>query len=416
MDNQDINIAFLSRQPILDRKQELAGYELFFRDGVDTQHTADHSRTSAAALVCAAYAEIGIRSALGATRAFICVDSDFLHDDAIELLPPDRVVLALPLDIVPDKITLERCRVLRGHRYSLALADYAGLDNHSRPLLAMVDIININIHSCDGGTLKHMAGSLQHLPLKLLAQGVNTSEQMEHCRNIGFQLFQGQYFAQPEIISGRRLSATQSGLIRLINLTGRDAKPAIIEEAFKREPALMLNLLRIANTLGNGQTQQISSLRDAITQLGRRQLQRWLQLLLLTPDGGIVDTKLSSLLQLASLRGRMMEVLTEKVHPGNQKLADLAFITGITSMMPTVLGLPIDEILTQIATEPEVQQALSMQTGKLGTIMALLECFDNDDMNACDALLLQMGTDRLDRLSLNTCLTEALRWVHGGGE
>lgn len=414
MDDQYLHTAFLSRQPILNRQQELIGYELFFRDGADVQHTADHSRTSAAALICTVYAELGIRSALGSTQAFICVDSDFLHDDAIELLPADHVVLVLPLDIVPDEQTLARCRVLRERRYSLALADYAGLDDHSRPLLAMVDIININIHSCDEQMLEHMAASLQHLPLKLFAQGINTREQLEHCRRIGFQFFQGQYFAQPEIISGRRLSATQDGLIRLINLAGRDANPAIIEEALKHEPALMLNLLRIVNTLVNDEPQQIGSLRAAIAQLSRRQLQRWLQLLLLTPDGSCSDTSLPPLLQLASLRGRMLESLSAKIYPDDQKLADQAFITGITSMMPTVLGLPMDEILAQIAVEPEIAQALSTQTGKLGPLMALLECFDNADADACDALLSKLGTDKVDRAMLNDCLAEALRWTQGG--
>ena len=120
---------------------------------------------------------------------------------------------------------------------------------------------------------------------------------------------------------------------------------AVIEDAFKHEPALTLNLLRVVNSVGcrgSRLAQPVTTLRHAITLFGRRQLQRWLSLLLLAPgsDGG--DPARSPLLQVAALRGRMMELLIEHGPSGDhRKLADLAFITGILSMMPVALGLPI---------------------------------------------------------------------------
>jgi EAL and modified HD-GYP domain-containing signal transduction protein len=398
-----MNDALLSRQPILDRQQALVGYELSLG-------------SSAGELVCAAYAELGVRSALGSNRAFLCVNTDFLHNDAIELLPADGVVIELSLDGAPSEATLTRCRSLRERGYSLALTDYRGLDERSRPLLSILDIIKIDIGHCDEPTLSSLAGALLRLPLKLLAQGVDTPAQMTRCLAIGFQLFQGNHFAKSEIISGRRLSATQAGLIRLINLSARDAETNVLEEAFKREPALTVNLLRIVNSVGIGGNrfgQKISSLRHAITLLGRRQLQRWLQLLLVSPANGSANLGNSPLLQVAALRGSMMEMLVKKA--GDPALADLAFITGIMSMMPAALGMPMNEILDQITLEPEVREALSAQTGALGRLLALLECFDSDDTAGCDALLAELSSSAIDRAALNICLTDALRWVNGEG-
>jgi EAL and modified HD-GYP domain-containing signal transduction protein len=413
-----LNEAFLTRQPIIDQQEALIGYELQFRSSVDPENLSG-GRSGAAALVCAAYAELGMRSALGNSRAFICVNTDFLHDDAIELLPADGVVIELTLDAAPDDLTLNRCRTLRERGYTLALANYRGLDERSIPLLSILDIIKIDTRHCDEATLETLAGALLRLPLKLLADGVDTHEQMERCRKIGFTLFKGCFFAEPKIISGRRLSATQSGLIRLINLASRDTDTLVIEAAFKSEPALILNLLRLVNSVGIGGSrfgQKISSLRHAITLLGRRQLQRWLQLLLMTPNGSAPDLSRSPLLQVAALRGRMMELLIEQCYPRDRKLADLAFITGIMSMMPAALGLPMNEILEQIALEPEVMQALCAHDGKLGQALALLECFDNEDTTGCDALLEKLDGEGIDRSALNTCLSDALRWVNGNNE
>jgi EAL and modified HD-GYP domain-containing signal transduction protein len=109
-----------------------------------------------------------------------------------------------------------------------------------------------------------------------------------------------------------------------------------------------------------------------------------------------------------------MEMLVEYgSHPRDTALADQAFITGIMSMMPVALGLPMDEIFAQIALEPEVMQALSSHAGILGQTLALLECFDAEDAAGCALLLDQMRDTGIDRGQLNACLMEALRWVNG---
>lgn len=414
-DHQSLKNAFLFRQPILNRQQELAGYQLSF--GSSAAMTAPPA--GAAAALCAAYSELGMQSALGHSCAFIGIDTEFLQQEAIELLPPAGVVLELLLDGAADRATLTRCQSLRARGYTLALPDYRGIDDRSRPLLPMVGVIKIDVDAADASQLRDLAGSLRKLPITLLAQGVGSSEQMEHCRSLGFELFQGRYFAQAEIVSGRRLSASQAALIQLVNLVGRDVETALIEDAFKHEPALTLNLLRVVNTVGcrgSRLAQPVTSLRHAITLFGRRQLQRWLSLLLLAPPGHAADPSRSPLLQVAALRGRMMELLIELGPPGNHRhLSELAFITGILSMMPVALGLPIEEILEQIAVERAVRNALCEHGGLLGNILALLESFDNDDAPGCDRLLSTLP-GHFDHQTLNTCLSIALRWLNGGSE
>ena len=148
--------------------------------------------------------------------------------------------------------------------------------------------------------------------------------------------------------------------------------------------------------------------------LGRRQLQRWLQLLLMTPAGQTPDAGRSPLLQVAALRGRMMEMLIEHAHPKNRVLADQGFITGIMSMMPAALGMPMSEILEHILLEPEVMEALVSHSGDLGRTLALLERFDAEDDAGCDLLIAELACSGLDLGLLNSCLIESLRWINGG--
>jgi EAL and modified HD-GYP domain-containing signal transduction protein len=191
-----------------------------------------------------------MQSALGNSCAFIGIDADFLQQEAIELLPPAGVVLELLLDGVADKATLTRCQGLRARGYALAMTDYRGIDDRSRPLLPMVEVIKIDLVAADG---QRNSG-----PRRLAAQAADQAAGAgrRQPRADGalpqprLRAFQGRYFAQAEIVSGRRLSASQAALIRLINLVGRDVETPLIEDAFKHEPALTLNLLRVVNSVG----------------------------------------------------------------------------------------------------------------------------------------------------------------------
>ena len=412
MNALDLNDFLLSRQPILDLDEALVGYALSLQPRADDS-ASEFVRSRTAALVCAAYAEFGLHNALGRSKAFIPADLDFIHDDAIEALPPDAVVLELVFDEPPDKATLERCRTLRERRYSLALANYCGLDERSAPLLTLIDIVKIDTQKFDDVQIGELAGSLARLPIRLLATCVDTQERMKYCRELNFHFLQGRYFAHPELVSGRRLTASQAGLIQLINLVGHDAETAKIEEGIKREPALTVNLLRIVNSVGFGLGRRITSLRQAITLLGRRQLMRWLQLLLMTPAGQAPDAQRQPLLQVAALRGRMMEILAERSHPRQRPLADQAFIAGLMSMMPAALGLPMPEIIAQIDLEAEIVAALDTRAGPLGHLLALIEAYDAEDAHACATLLAAHPAAQLTLGLLNASLADALRWVNG---
>ncbi len=323
-------------------------------------------------------------------------------------------MLGLALERAPTQELLTRCRALRDRGYALALSNYHGLDARSAALLPLLSFVKIDAQHNDAQTVAELAGGLARLPIRLIAQRVETREQMEICRDAGCHLFQGYYFARPDIVAGRKLSASQLGLIRLINLVARDAETVDVEDAFKREPGLAVNLLRLVNAVATGIGRRVDSLRQAVSILGRKQLLRWLQLLLMaSPENGCAPER-NPLLQLAALRGRLMELLAQQVQPHDRQFADQAFLAGIMSLMPAALGLPMDEILAQIAVGTDMRAALLTRGDTLGQLLALIECFDANDSAACDAALALQPA--LGRESLSTALSESLAWIHAAGD
>ncbi|WP_153116732.1 EAL and HDOD domain-containing protein [Rhodocyclus tenuis] len=404
---------FLGRQPILGRDQQLSAYELLFRSGGLAGGAEVADATQATATVIAnAFTEFGVGDALGPYRGYINVDHDFLFSDVIEMLPQQAVVLEILETVEPSEAVLARCQHLRALGFTLAVDDVIRADASYRPLLELAEIIKVDVMQLSPAELRALVLQLKPLGKKLLAEKVETAQQMEFCRSLGFELFQGYFFAKPTIIAGKRLSPSHVTLLRLLALLMEDADTSEIERAFKLEPGLTVNLLRLTNSVGSGMSVRIASLRHAIAVLGRRQLQRWLQLLLYTnPKGG--EHAVSPLMQLAATRGRLMELLAEKSSPGKRELADQAFLVGIMSLMPTLLSVAMTEILEQLPVPLAVAQALSAGDGALGTMLELTEAIEGGEVAAVETALRRLPG--LRPRDVNLALAQALAWANSLG-
>jgi len=200
--------------------------------------------------------------------------------------------------------------------------------------------------------------------------------------------------------------------MRLMALLMEDGDTAELEKIFKQEPGLTLNLLRLTNSVAAGVRTRITSLRHAITVLGRRQLQRWLQLLMFST--GQNNAAASPLLQLAATRGRLMELLAEKLRGKTPELPEQAFMTGIMSLMPTLLNQSILDILAQLPVAPAIAQALTGEGGgPLTHLLHLAEASESGDRDMIDILLPQLYG--LNQDTLNNALSQALAWANNIG-
>jgi EAL and modified HD-GYP domain-containing signal transduction protein len=203
-------------------------------------------------------------------------------------------------------------------------------------------------------------------------------------------------------------------LLRLLGLLMEDADTVELEKAFKLEPGLTVNLMRLTNSVGSGVTTQITSLRHAITVLGRRQLQRWLQLLLYTNPQGSTAAPFNPLLQMAATRGRLMELLADPIQPKNREFADHAFMVGIMSLMPALLEVAIEEILGQLPVAERVKEALLERTGPLGQLLLLAQSTEAADTDTGGRALAALPTVTAQQVS--ACLAQALAWANHLGQ
>lgn len=168
-------------------------------------------------------------------------------------------------------------------------------------------------------------------------------------------------------------------LLELLSLIVSDAETSALETTLAKAPQLMLNLLKLVNSVGMGNTTPARSIRQAITMLGRRQLQRWLQLLLYAEQYGDDDAT-PAILIAAAMRGKRLALWAEHGWLGSTS-ADEAFLCGMLSLLDRLFGEPLDQLLAPLPLEANLRAALLTGEGTLGHALKQLAALEAGDVH-----------------------------------
>jgi len=398
---------FLARQPILNRGQRLVAYELLFRDAAnDSARIADDAQ--ATATVIAHAAELGMEQVVGDQMAFVNVDEVGLMSDFIHFLPNDKVILEILETVRATPQVVARVQELKRAGFRFALDDVVGHTDDVQKLTPLCDVIKVDIKDMAPGTLPALSRVLKNPRQKLLAEKVETVEEFQECMALGFEYFQGYYFARPVILSGKKISPSQLSVLHLLELIDSDASHQDIESSIKHDALVTLNLLRLVNTPAVGARYRINSVGHALMVLGRRQLKRWLQILLYVKHGGTQEFT-SPLLQLATTRGKTMELMVEARKPGQRVSADIGFTVGVMSLMDTLFSIHMRDVLESVNVLDEVRAALLRREGDYGAMLGLIE---HIEQNRDRKVLAQMLHDlELTPAQLYAIQLAAIEWV-----
>lgn len=203
-----------------------------------------------------------------------------------------------------------------------------------------------------------------------LATDVNSATCFNACRSAGFSWFVGDYPLHPSAGRQRNDGTSRFRLLTLLALVARDANSCDLEVLFKQDPALSYSLLKLVSAAAYARSGAILSFSQAINVLGRRQLQRWLQLLLYARQEG--DSAVNPLLPLAALRAGLMESLSQQTG-GDRDEADRAFMVGMFSLLDALFAMPLAEILAPLDLPKDVMDALQNRSGRLGALLDVAE-------------------------------------------
>ncbi|WP_144142980.1 EAL and HDOD domain-containing protein [Paraburkholderia sp. BCC1884] len=405
-DDAQLNASF-ARQPILNRDGMLCGYEIKVRAPAlpESAHDAeagaaqvveeDAEANSAAAdgaganraptpaqrvarAILRGLVDNSVRSALTGHPAYVDVSREMLFDDAILRLPAERFMLELLPSIVVDDELIARIVHLHGRRYRFVLDEVAQPNETFAKLLPYAEVVKIDVKRAPAALLPKLSSVLKSAGKLLLAAGVDAQTDFEAAHALGFDRFQGYFFARAHTSSSRRVSAPRHALLNLLQLLAGDPTVAQLESELKLNPVLVMHLMKLANSSGLAVGHKVTTLREAITATGTNRIARWTQLLLYA-DGRKVALEDDPLLQLAATRARFMELAIERLPNAGRDEADSAFLTGVFSFVDAVFGGSLESTLSVLTLSRQIQAAILHREGALGLLLSTVDALERGD-------------------------------------
>lgn len=398
---------FIGRQPIMDVKQHIIGYELLFRHSADADTAVFEDELKACSSVLVnTMGNMDVQWLLGDKLAFINVNEAMLMSDFIELMPPQRTTLEILRTVNAGDAVVERCKALHKLGFKIAL-DNPHLSAQLSPLVDLADFIKIDTQSVTQQETKKLFQKYAAPHVQMVAEKIETLEQFETYKEIGFRRFQGFYFARPETFTAKVINPSFDSVLNLLNLVTQDSDNVEIENGFKRDAALSFKLLRYINSVGFGLSCEIQSIQHALTILGRKQLYRWLTLLMVTAGENSTPP---ALMKTSITRGRLTELLGEGYFDKHDR--DNLFIVGVFSLLDAILKMPMDQVLEKIQLPENVSEALLKREGIYGPFLQLTEACEGADNKRILELaeLLQYDANKV-----NECHIAALAWAESLG-
>ena len=383
----------VARQPILDSAENVIGYGLLS----PSAPIADPRGATASVLV-QSFADVGIDRLVGALPAYVSVTREFLLTVRPLPLAPANVVLEIDASGGADDVLLAIVRDAVADGFRVALDDFRHTAG-SEALLAPASIVKLDVARLDGETLTGTVASLRGHEVALFAKNVATRAQYDDCRALGFDGFQGRFFAEPAQLTGSSAPTYRLRALSMLAARGDMTSFETLERVIVEDPGLSHKLVRLANSAFIGSRHPVGSIRQALMRLGSVAVRRWATLLVLA---GVTDRP-NHLLELGLSRARLCELIAMR---DGEADAERAFTVGLFSVVDALLRIPMSQLLEELPFDDRTKRALTGHTGPEGRILGGVLAYECGDFEACT----RSGVGLLE---IARAYRQALDWTAG---
>lgn len=353
----------LGQHEIVNRRKAVVGYEfgLSSRDGVVPHGAAN------------VFGD-GLREWANGGLVFLKLDRESILDGVLPGLGSDKVIVEIGSDLHNDVLVLDALReaVRAGVKICLLVSKMEDMDS---PLFSSASFVKVDIGSIGLANLGLAMSALKSTPATLSARSVETEREFLACVAAGFVQLQGGYIsACVDTKAGTELPNIAT-LLEVLDKVGREEDAAIIEESFKRDAALAYRLFKNVNSVGFGLATKIHSVRHALSVMGYRNLYRWLVVMMATSVASVPGYSVA--LRRCITRARLLELLGSKQM--DRESGEQLFLVGMFSMLDTLLGMKLDDVMQQLPLDDDVESAVLRGSGRYADYLLLaIGCEQND--------------------------------------
>lgn len=394
--------AFIARQPILDRNKEVFAYELFFRDGKNNCYPDVERDEATSKLIAKNYQTLRLDDISCSKKSFINFQSETIMNGLPTSLDRDNVVVELIAGKSDVSSLLNMCKHVKNMGYKVALED-CDLKPNWNEFLPFVDMLKVNTNHENIDSLAKNVDRFIDANVRLIAEKVDTQDSFNIYRDMGFDYFQGYFFARPESVSNENLPTSKLTLVELIGASsGESFDIESINSVVEYDAGLSYMLLRFINNPSINKRYKITSLRHALNYMGEVEIKKFIALLALA---NLSDNKPLELLHLSLVRAKFCDLLGNEKNIGSNP--PTAFLVGLFSMLDAILDQKMEVLVKKLPIVDEVKEALCGEQNNLFLYLALVRAFESG--NWLKVIRLSKILE-IEQKLLHSLFNEAILW------
>ncbi|MFN3977872.1 EAL and HDOD domain-containing protein [Sulfurihydrogenibium azorense] len=351
----------LCKVPVFDDKKNLYAYEIKY----------EREESNLNQMIKDLYytiSQLDIKKFLSGKNAFIKVHPDvIIFTDFLNLINKEVFILEVESKYLKSKILLDKLKSLKeeGFTFSLEVSEGEFNPDTYLPAVSIFEYLSVSLKNFNSDKEKFIS-LIHELPFMLKAEDVDSNEDFNKALNLGFKLFEGEFFTKPEQLTTKEESFNKLEVLKLIRYVTEEDDLNDIAEAIKANPDISVALLKYVNSSFFYLANPITSINRAVIYLGKKNILSWLLLIsMISVAKNDMDIEA---VKMALFRGKFMELLSLKINP-DQNIADTAFLVGVLSLAEKIFKVDIKTILNDLKLSQEFEKVLVERSGYFGELL-----------------------------------------------
>lgn len=379
---------FIARQGIYDLNEKVVAYELLYRNSIKNKYDIEIEDEKATYQVIDNISSFGLDVLTENKKAFVNFSEQVIKDNVATLLPKDNVVIEVLETVNPSQEIINKLTSLKELGYSIALDDVISLD-YVKKFVGVVDIVKIDFMLCDKEERKEVVFFCKKNNIKVLAEKIETKEDLFEAKNLDCDYFQGYYYSKPSVFLGKDISIKNTSIFMLlVELVRENYNLDKVDYIMKTDLALTYKFLRFINSSYFNFLQEVKSIKQAIMLIGRGELRKWLSILTVSEMSPQNEEYTKNII----IRARLCEEIASAI---NLKDSSSAFMVGLFYNIDEMIDKDIDYVVKTLPLNKEVKRALLGEENIYRNILELSIAYENIDKENiekfCKKLIINEG-------------------------
>jgi EAL and modified HD-GYP domain-containing signal transduction protein len=394
--------SFIARQPILNSEKKTFGYEVLFRSSSKNEYAQENPEEATLKVLVDLFTNYGINYIGKGLPVFINIPLDTLKR-SIPPTPKESVFFEInqkDIDVQKD-FTFLRELFYAGFKLS-----HEGTNLPHPSIINFFKAVKIDFMAVPKDKRNMFPKYITPNTL-LIAHKVEDQVIYKEALEEGYGLFQGFYFSKPETLSKKDFTASQVELLNILKmLLSEDLNWDRVEKEVKKNTFLTIKILKLVNSSFFGFRCEVNSVLQAIVLLGRKQMIKWIVMILVIEKTSVP----LELIKITLTRARLMQLLAQETSKKFKE--EEYYLIGLLSLFDVITGFSKDNLLVHLPLNDTISNSIrgidNPQTRGYVQALKLVELYEKGDWDKVISMCYDM---KIRHERMGNLYMEAINWA-----